>query len=314
MLIIVEGPDGAGKSTLVAKLREVIEQRYPGEKVEVLRKGPPFPGMHPLDEYELPLITYRPGQQHHVICDRWHWGEWVYPDVLRRKTKANRATWYHIEMFLQSRGATTVYVNEPVHVLERRIRERGDDLVRPEQLERLHHGYEVLVQATLNPTWTIIPHAGRIVEHARQVEARATRLNPYVTYVGPQYPQWVLVGDVRNRTYENDQRPAFMTYNATSGHYLLTHLRREHIAVGLGFINANDVDDVERFMSERSHHDVAYLALGQNSYDRLKVLGVHVGAPHPQYVRRFHHAFGDAYAEALYNAALDQRDMITWRP
>lgn len=313
MLIIVEGPDGAGKTTLVGKLREVIEQRFPGEKVEVLRKGPPSPGSHPLDEYEIPLLDYRPGRQHHIICDRWHWGEWIYPDVLSRKTKANRATWYHIEMFLLSRGALTVYAHESVDVLERRIRERGDDLIQPEHIEQLHRGYEVMAQASLVHMWSIVPHAGRIVEYARHCEQAAVQLNPYVTYVGPTIPDWVLVGDVRNRTYESDQRPAFMPYNATSGHYLLSHLRTK-IIPGLGFINANDVDNVASFMDRYVHHDVGYVALGQNAYETMKALGVHVGAPHPQYVRRFHHTAGSEYTDALRNAACNDKDMITWRP
>lgn len=314
MLIIVEGPDGAGKSTLVAKLRQVIEQRFPGEKTEVLRKGPPVDKAHPLDDYERPLFTYRPGQQHHIICDRWHWGEWIYPDVLGRRTKANRATWLHLEMFVQSRGALVVYMNEAPELLEARIRERGDDLIKPEQIAKISQRYDFVAHSSMTPMWNIIPHSGRIIEYARTLETRYAALNGFTTYVGTRFPNWVLVGDVRNATYEGDPRPAFMPYNATSGHYLLSHLRQDYVNNGLGFINANDVDDVERFVDMNVHHDVRYLALGQNAHITMKKLGVHAAAPHPQYIRRFHHSYGRDYTDALWNAAHDQEDIISWRP
>lgn len=314
-MIICEGPDGAGKSTLVSKLRDVIHQRYPGEKVEVLRKRPPVKGSHPLDEYETPLLSYRPRQGHHIICDRWSWGEWVYPDVLRRKTLVDRASWYHIELFLQARGAVVVYVNEPVDVLQRRIIARGDDLIKPFQLPKLSQRYDFVAQTSLLPKWETIPHSGRIVTWAELHERAHTGHSGHVTYVGPRFPNFVLLGDVRHDTFEGDLRPAFMPYRGTSGHYLLSHLRREQLRDDVGIMNACDADDVDWFMNQHATHDISYVALGQNAYAKLRGLGrVVAGVPHPAYVRRFHHAAGQQYAEAIQRAATTREDLITWRP
>ena len=314
MLVIVEGPDGAGKSTLVEKLRAVIHQRYPGEKVEVLRKRPPAKGSHPLDEYETPLLSYRPRQGHHIICDRWSWGEWVYPDVLGRKTLADRASWYHIELFLQARGAVIVYMNEPVDVLQRRVIARGDDLVKPFQLEKISQRYDFTAQTSLLPQWAITPHSGRIVSWAESAEREHVGHNSYVTYVGQRFPNTVLLGDVRHNTFEGDLRPAFMPYRGTSGHYLLTHLRREQLN-DVGILNACDVDDVNWFTDQHTTHDVSYVALGQNAHKKMRNLGKdQPGVPHPALIRRFHHAAGQQYAEVIQRVAMTREDLITWRP
>ena len=50
MLIIVEGPDGAGKTTLVAALATALRASSDSASVDVLHRGPPV--AHPLLEYE----------------------------------------------------------------------------------------------------------------------------------------------------------------------------------------------------------------------------------------------------------------------
>src|ERR687897_2440373 len=84
LLVILEGPDGAGKSTLSRELAASLRAAYPADSISEFHKGPPH--HHPLVEYEQPLFHYRPGTGRHIICDRWHVGEAVYPEVLGRAT------------------------------------------------------------------------------------------------------------------------------------------------------------------------------------------------------------------------------------
>ena len=76
MLIVLEGPDGSGKTTAVRKLT----QRGALRGATVLHFGPIE--KDPLEEYELALQWYRPGTRQHVICDRLHLGD-------RKSTRLN---------------------------------------------------------------------------------------------------------------------------------------------------------------------------------------------------------------------------------
>lgn len=315
MLIIVEGTDGNGKSTVIEELVRYVERIDPRSKIEVLHKGPPT--QHPLDEYVKPLLSYRPLQGHHIICDRWHVGEWVYPEVLNRRTQADRAVWYYTEMFLHSRGAFVLYPRVDENARHRWFIERGDDLVQVHQLAKLDAGYSFMRDQHLLPYrhWVIDnEHAvGAVITHAKHRESMSARLNTLTTYVGPPRPDWLLIGDVRNAvTGPEDLSPAFMPYRGTSGHYLFSALRR-HRFVGVGLLNANDVDDA-LWAQYDIFDDVNVVALGNHAYGKMNGAGRdHPGVPHPQYVRRFHNRAGDEYATAIQRAR-EGEDMITWRP
>jgi thymidylate kinase len=321
MLIICEGPDAAGKSTLVSQLHDVITQRYPTWKVEVLHKGPPAPDAHPLDEYELPLLSYRPGREHVIICDRWHIGEWVYPFILKRKTHADRAVWYHIELFLQSRGAIIVHLGADPSEITRRLTERGDDLVYPHQATALVNGYANMRQHhTVNSIYaTLGVTPDYIVDQAVITAVQAERLNEFTTYIGDPVPSTMLMGDVRNGLDLSDEfvnaradlRPAFMPYKGTSGHYLFSSLKPEQFRT-LGVANACDVDNIERMHAML--HFPSSAALGVNAQRATDFMAEVNGVPHPQFIRRFHNKAGRQYAQAIERTLVDGEDNSQWRP
>lgn len=312
MLIIVEGPDGCRKSTRVQQLIDVIQREQPGEKVERLHKGPPT--QHPLDEYVVPLLGYRPLQGHHIICDRWHVGEWVYPSILNRKTEADKATWYYTEMFLASRGALVIYPEYTVDALVEAVTRRGDDMIQADQLAKIAGAYAFMANKHITVATAVKNRPTEVlVALARHRENMAERCNPLTTYVGPPRPEWLLTGDVRNGTYDGDPRPAFMPYRSTSGHYLLSALSVTQLRSGLGIMNACDVDDALT-AAYFTFDDVPVVPLGIHAHGKMNGAGREfTGAPHPQYVRRFHNRHGDAYASAITRARNGQEN-VGWRP
>lgn len=136
MLILLEGPDGAGKTSFAAELADTIGNF---NEVRVLHKGPPTSG--PIEEYIGPLFDYMPGSGETIICDRWHVGEQVYPHILGRKTELTMLLLDQIEEFLNSLGALLIHVTAHTEDLIKHVTERGDDLIDVSMLATISQEY-----------------------------------------------------------------------------------------------------------------------------------------------------------------------------
>lgn len=327
MLIIVEGADGAGKSTLIAQLLDRIATLDPTAKIHT--RHCVAPTEHPLTEYEAPLYDYRPGRDEHIIYDRHFVGEWVYPKIFNRPTFADVASWRHITAFLASRGALLIHVAPPATELRRRIEQRGDDNITPKlTLDASQLFYDVL---TLTRPLTMMFHNGStspsvrdLVNEARGLETEAVHLNDFTTYVGPTKPAFLLLGDMRHHLRHDvtspvaraDLSPAFVPFPGTSGHYLLSHLPRSIFTV-CGFANACDVDDITRLV--RRLDEPRVVTLGQHATATASVLGNSRwcrSAPHPQFIRRFYHRHGLQYGRFISEQFAPDAvfDGFRWRP
>lgn len=323
MLIIVEGPDGTGKSTLVTQLERRIQERYPDDFVRVYRKG--APKKHPLDEYEEQIIPYRPGRNEHIICDRWHLGELVYPKIFDRKSEMTMGVFDHIEMLLESRGALLIHsrrLDVDDHIEQ--LMERDDLDVNPEMIPSIRSGFRYALGASrlfhydhdyANCSFSNANDcADSFILAAERLDKKAAELNEFVTYVGPTNPRVLILGDVRHNTDPGTNTsllPAFMPYRGTSGHYLLEALRDTNEDLRhIGLANANDVDNPVRMWHRLG--DPAVIALGRNASQNLHI--PHSSVPHPQFIRRFHNAARAAYGNLLSTAALETGDYSTWRP
>jgi thymidylate kinase len=309
MLCIVEGPDGAGKSTLVSKIAAELSC-LPGLDVEIFHRGPPT--RHPLDEYETPLIDYRPRTGRNVVCDRWHVGEWVYPQVLKRKTQADTATWRHLEMFLAARGAVVVYILPSITELKRRVGE-DDWLIENDDLDEIRMWYLNAIDMTVNNGNMLLDpnnriEAWQVIQNATWLENEAARVVHRGSYVGLPRPNVLLVGE--RREFEEPYPPAFGPYPATCGNWMLKALDVRHAAYGLA--NAYEENLEELWVSLGQPRVVA---LGRRADQELTKAGLRHGVvPHPQYVRRFHYR-EDGWYDALVRRAADEgEDLLSCRP
>lgn len=319
MLIILEGPDGAGKTTRARLLADHLEQRMPRDRVRILHKGPPT--SPPLEEYVRPLLDYRPGRGEHIICDRWHLGELVYPQLLGRPTTYGLAEHRYVEAFLRSRGAFVEGHFFDAPVLYGRLTRRGDDLlgkVTLGQVERMCDAWQYAFTQTSLPVHYMPVSLFNLVEYALAQEMSAdlwSNRGNTTTFVGWPWPLTLLVGDVRGRF---DWPLAFVPERGTSGHWLFSHLNPyDH-----GFVNANDVDDVEKLARTVEEHErlaplgeasMRWVALGRKASRRLTDAGIKHGVvPHPQFVRRFYHYSGHAYADLIRAVAVSGEDAGSW--
>lgn len=310
MLVIIEGSDCVGKSTLVQQLAERVAQLHPADQVDVWHAGPPT--KHPLDEYVTPLLDYRPLRDRHVICDRWHLGESVYPTIFNRSTKFDLAVQAYTELFLRSRGAVLVHVDASSSDVESCIDARGDELVNPSQASAILDAFRARADASLLPT-LVVEGLGDTRYDVEAITRRATTLDyvsrdlgRFTTYVGSRIPGTLLLGDVRHGHLKGDAtdlRSAFMPYGATSGHYLLSQIIRKYgyrALASVGIANACDDDDHEALWTIlRKPRTVA---LGRQAQKRTPWANVRTA--HPQFSRRFRHGDGESYAREIFGESL----------
>lgn len=317
MLIIIEGPDGSGKSTLARDLVKEIESRHPGHSVELLHAGPPT--RHPLDEYLRPLTSYRPGEGHHIVLDRWHIGERVYPQVRGRPTQLDDQSWWSIESYLRRLGAVVIRCTPPPleNEITLKARREYEHLAELPTVQRLFTDVYVTCHLPMYTYAWRIDDREMAIEGAAYHEHEVTKLNPFVTYLGAPRPTALLLGDVRHNyekmkpgtAYESVALdPAFVPFPATSGHYLLGALDDVGLSRrGIGVANACDIDDPVVLWHRLDYPPV--VTLGRNAERRLRGTQVkYESVPHPQYIRRFHHRERAEYGALIRQAIQRQGD------
>lgn len=140
MIILLEGPDGAGKSTLRDELIRVHAEEGRGGSA-IWHRGP-FTAEHgPWEEYARDLLQLTPNPDWLVVMDRWHLGELVYGPLLRGASRLSLAQARWLDSLLRDRGAVYVHTYAPSPVLMKRLAERGDDLIDPHLLPKINNAY-----------------------------------------------------------------------------------------------------------------------------------------------------------------------------
>jgi hypothetical protein len=322
LLIILEGPDGSGKSQLAADLEDFLHRTRKKDMTEIQHSGPPT--RHPLDEYQRSINWYRPSEGNHMILDRWHWGEHVYPDLFERSSKLDVVNLWHIEHFLLRLGAIVVQVDQYPDEYRRVYAERNDTFeqtILPEVQRRYRRMRKMTCLPVVDYNWMSPIHGDihRVIELAAKQEKLFTDLNRFNTYVGPRRPRALLLGDVRHPNRGPAFDPAFVPFVATSGHYLIESVMsggQTGDTFSYGLANACDQDDAYALWQTLGRPNI--VALGHNARDainrqvKLDGFSARGAVPHPQYIRRFHHNDQYAYGQNIRQAAKLGGDYSKW--
>lgn len=306
MLIVIEGPDRTGKSSLAQRIADKVNGR-------VIHAGPPT--KHPLEEYETALDTYDPRGQDHLILDRWHLGEYVWPAIFKRETLFNRACQIHLAMYMRSRGAFFIHADRDPRKLGQELIDAHEP-IGPAELPEVRSLFDkALKDVGAHGVWDYERHTDvdvdNFIDNARSnavdVGRIWNRLGP--GWVGTEQPHALIVGDelgpLKPGTTPPEDIP-FAPYAATSGRYLLDSFT-EKMWRGIALVNSVSGRNQARrdlMTTWEAFGSPRVVALGQKASERLERWNVpHQAVPHPQHWRRFRYNDREDYISMIKEAA-----------
>jgi hypothetical protein len=335
-LILLEGPDGAGKTELARALSQEWEERDVAYRAITFHSGPPEPpDRDPFEEYEVCLdrITARIfDPQSLIILDRHHLGDQVYwPYRHDHATRLTEAGLLHVELVVASLGALRVLLCPTIATLRARLKRLGDDYVCLEDLPRIRGEYERLgaqlgyltpptERAADSLPKPLITGAIRLSEAAAPLHAASSG-----SWTGSPFPAVILAGDqlggsaVTRARYPEFTRPFTPSrlFPLSSGHWLFSALTHPegpftpdagHSGIippfwdgvgGVAIVNVND-PGVDVIALERLRPRSKWVALGASASVTLSKAGIsHASTWHPAYAQRFRRGELAEYARQL---------------
>lgn len=298
MLVVLEGVDKAGKSTLAEKLKEKLG--FP-----VVHFGKPGPD--PAIEYAEFLRTCGD-----AICDRFYVGELVYGPLLRGKQSMTPLQIATIERMCRKVGMILIHVDPPYNLIAARLKLMGDDLINAEQNAKAYDMFSSII---------ITRHTGKIVRWTQGTTAQKVvneisimvdrdilvyqRAKEFCTGIGTVLGEKIVF--VGEKLSDKTTWIGMPFDSGPSSEYLLKAMQLFAGEESTFYVtNSNTVtkDEVD-FL--KSTGPTKFIALGNIAYSRLRALGITAAKiPHPGYWRRFHHYNMTKYANQMAKAIFQE--------
>jgi hypothetical protein len=136
-IIILEGCDGSGKTTLANWLRDELGYH-------IVKTGPPAPGASTFKSYTTALLEAVEAavyNGHRTVFDRHYLGETIYGPLLRGRDTLGILGRDLIEGIIRSCGAVVVICAPPWEVLVKGWSGKDDLLKRESQLKQVNDAY-----------------------------------------------------------------------------------------------------------------------------------------------------------------------------
>lgn len=171
MIIILEGPDGAGKTTLAAKLRDALQQTG---MVHMIKHGP-YIGVEPEHICKIffrgmaSALTY----DDHVIMDRSWLSEPIYAQIYRNApSRVDIQRRRMLERAALSRGAVVINCRPSFETCAKTFQSRADDeyLDDTKQLRQVYDEYDFLALQTDLPVVTYDYEMDSLADLMAQIE------------------------------------------------------------------------------------------------------------------------------------------------
>ena len=121
MIIILEGPDGSGKTTLA----NIIQKQTGYELIHFSNPTSEIQRTAMFDRYVAAIKGHK-----NLILDRSWYSEMVYGPILREASCINHYQMYELEKLLAKKGALVIYASADIETLWSRCEKRGEDLIK----------------------------------------------------------------------------------------------------------------------------------------------------------------------------------------
>jgi len=194
MIILLEGCDKAGKSTLVKGLKEMFPESVvfknmikPEDKLQstIGRTA----GIY-LGSYQFAQQIQREGNTFHTIFDRGHLTEIVYSHR-RGYESTKHIDWIHYERELLSQNAIIVYAHAPANVIKERFKTDKETYVDEKEIEGILERYEEYLRITKIP-----------VVRISSLNDNKSNLAMLFNFINNQYNIWTSAKNEMNESKE----------------------------------------------------------------------------------------------------------------
>lgn len=294
MIIILEGPDGAGKSTLAQRLADDLSTEF--SKITLHHHGP-YPGVkNPCVRYLASMRRRQhQGNSELVIMDRSWLSEPIYGRALRNGwDRVGPASRRMLERVAYKCGVLLVVCLPPYEVVEENwAKRKGAELIQaPEYLKSVYRDYQMkLYQETdLVPLHYDFDEDGnsstygRILDRVRQV----TEQRPPATGIGVWGPESTLLVGEKVSKHGIPDLPFVSFHDGGCSAWLARNLEEWQVPeFSLYWINS---DGLSPDFLGREDAPTKVVALGNKAAKWCRNAGVeHRAVEHPAYWKRFHY-------------------------
>lgn len=236
MLIVIEGPDRVGKSTMASTLRTRMVAGL-NRRVVTIHRGAPKDTDHPLRDYALPISTYSPTtptdrMTHSMVTDRWHLGDLVYGPIYRGECRQTLQMIAYTEALITARGGIRLHMTADPAIIMKRIENEGEDNSYLKLADVSHvvasfrqvcDGADGAWIRTDTTGWTdesyTVRAADKLIDTALKTEAMALPIHLSDSdYVGPLRPRFLVVGnDTETRRSGHGDRTSYAAFTPWEG-------------------------------------------------------------------------------------------------
>ena len=136
MLIVLEGCDGSGKTTLANKLAAILG----AEIIHCTTETP--------NSYDFFVDIIEMSKTRNIIADRFCYGQFVYQKREDRPLR-DEHNLYDLELEMMNAGVRVIYVDCDTEVMQGRLAQRGEETVKP--VEKIQLAYANLFEKSLLP-------------------------------------------------------------------------------------------------------------------------------------------------------------------